>query len=118
MKQHIMVAALLPLLVIALAGVSQAGQREMAPYGLLQYGTAFLTYTSNVAQGEEIRFYDDYRFTYTGVTGWGSSLDQFNTVGTFTDYALRRGEFYPREFGSLVIERLGCNFNPRTNGAP
>ena len=66
MTKHIMVAALVPLLVIALAGVSQAGQREMDPYGLLQYRTAFLT--------------------YTGVTGWAHSLYQLNTVGSFTDY--------------------------------
>ena len=66
MKKYIIVAALLSLLVFALAGVSQAGQREMDPYGLLHYRTAFLT--------------------YTGVTGWGNSLDQFNTVGIFTDY--------------------------------
>jgi hypothetical protein len=66
MKKHIIVATLLPLLVIALAGVSQAGQREMDPYGLLQYRTAFIT--------------------FTGVTDWGYSLDQFNTVDIFADY--------------------------------
>lgn len=87
MKKHIMVAALLPLLVIALAGVSQAWKGGMEDsYGILQDESDFLTYPSQIAQGEGIRFYDDYRFTYADVTGWGYSLDQFNTVGTFTDY--------------------------------
>jgi hypothetical protein len=107
MKKHIMVAALLPLLVIALAGVSQAWSERMEdPYGLLQDEAFFLTHTSKIAQGEGVRFYDDYRFTYTGVTGWSYSLDQFNTVGTLTDYYDLAGEGERRNSADNVLHLL------------
>jgi len=77
MKRHIMVVALVPLLVIALAGISQAWQGKMDdPYGLLQDESDFLTHPSKIAQGEGIRFYGDYRFTYTDVIDWDYGLDR------------------------------------------
>ena len=79
MKKHIMVAALLALLVIALAGVSQAGQERMGligdAYGLLQDESDFLTHYSQIAQGEGIRLYGYYRFTYMDVMDWDDDLD-------------------------------------------
>jgi hypothetical protein len=106
MTKHIMVVALLPFLAIALAGVSQAGQREMDPYGLLQDETVFLTHTPQIVQGEGVRFYDHYRFTYTDVTGWCYSLDQFNTVGTLTDYYDLAGEGEGRDSADNVLHLL------------
>jgi hypothetical protein len=60
MKKHIMVAALLPLLVIVLAGFSQAWNERMEDsYGLLQDESDILTHPSQIVQGEGMRFYDD-----------------------------------------------------------
>jgi hypothetical protein len=88
MKKRIIVAVFVPLLIIALAGVSQAGQRKVDdPYGLLQDESDLLSHPSKIARGEGIRFYDDYLFTYTGVNdGEDNSLDQLNTTDTLTDY--------------------------------
>jgi hypothetical protein len=88
MKKRIIVAVLVPLLIIALAGVSQAGQGKVDdPYGLLQDESDLLSHPSQIAQGEGIRFYDDYLFTYTGVNDEeDNSLDQLNTADTLTDY--------------------------------
>jgi len=79
MTRRIMVAALVPLLVIALAGVSQAWQGQMEdPYGLLQDESDFLTHPSQIAQGEGIRFYGHYRFTYTDAMDWDYALDRLD----------------------------------------
>jgi hypothetical protein len=102
MTKRIMVAALLPLLVIAFAGVSQAWQERMGgmgdAYGLLQDESDFLTHPSQIAQGGGVRFYGDYRFTYTDVMDWDYDLDRldappyshFYTSGTsnFAEYDL------------------------------
>jgi hypothetical protein len=107
MKKHIMVAALLPLLVIVLAGFSQAWNERMEDsYGLLQDESDILTHPSQIVQGEGMRFYDDYRFTYTGVTGWSYSLDQFNTVGTLTDYYDLVGEGESKNSADNVLNLL------------
>jgi hypothetical protein len=74
MKTRILVLVLLPLLVLTMAGVSQAWQGRMAgmgdPYGLLHDESDFLIHPSKLAKGKGIRFYGHYRFTYTGVTDW------------------------------------------------
>ena len=87
MKKHIMVVALMPLLVIALAGVSQAREGIMGdPYGLLQDKTAFLTHPSQIAQGEGIRFSRAYWFTYTDVMYWDYDVDRDEDIsGTDND---------------------------------
>jgi hypothetical protein len=107
MTKHIMVVALVTLLVIALAGVSQAGSEKMEdPYGLLQDEAVFLTHTPQIVQGEGVMFYDHYRFTYTDVTGWSYSLDQFNTVGTLIDYYDLAGEGERRNSADNVLHLL------------
>jgi hypothetical protein len=79
MKQHMLVLAILPLLVLALAGAAQAGQGRMDgmddPYGLVQDESDFLIHPAKIAQGEGQTFYGYYRFTYTGVTDWNWDVD-------------------------------------------
>jgi DNA-binding cell septation regulator SpoVG len=68
MKRRILVVAILPLLVLALGGVSQAWQGRMGgmgdPYGLVSDESDFLIHPAKIAKGEGIRFYGNYRFTY------------------------------------------------------
>jgi hypothetical protein len=78
------------LLVFAFAGVSSAWQGRMGgmgdPYGLVQDESDFLINPSDIGKGEGIKFYGNYRFTYTGVTDWDYHLDQFNTAGALTAF--------------------------------
>jgi hypothetical protein len=87
MKQRIFIVALLPLLVIAFAGVSQAWQGRMGgvgdPYGLLSDESDFLIHPAKIANGEGIRFYGHYRFTYTDVMNWDYDLDYMNPPFVF-----------------------------------
>jgi hypothetical protein len=82
MTRHIMVAALVPLLVMALAGISQAWQGGMAgmddPYGLISDESDFLIHPAKIAQGDGVRFYGDYWFTYPGVMDWDYDLDRLD----------------------------------------
>lgn len=75
MKKILLVLIFLPLLIFPLAEVSHAWQGRMGgmgdPYGLLEDESAFLIHPAKIAKGEGVRFYGDYRFTYTGVTDWG-----------------------------------------------
>ena len=120
MTKHIMVAALLPLLVIAPAGVSQAWQGGMGdPYGLISDEPGFLIHPSQIAQGEGIRFYNHYRFAYTDVMDWDYDLDLqdaplyslFDTSGTnnYAEYDLMSDldAFAQRQ----SIEELQGDFN-------
>jgi hypothetical protein len=64
----------LPLLVFVLAGTAYAWQGRMGgmgdPYGLVADESDYLIHPAKIANGEGVRFYADYRFTYTGVTKW------------------------------------------------
>ena len=79
MKQHMLAWAILPLLVLVLAGLAQAGQGRMDgmgdPYGLVSDESDFLIHPAKIAQGEGQTFYGYYRFTYTGVTNWDWDVD-------------------------------------------
>jgi hypothetical protein len=90
MKKRIMILSLLPLLVIAFSGVSQAWQGRMGgmgdPYGLLSDESSFLVHPAKVVNGEGVRFYGDYRFAYTGVTSWDYNLDQYTPAGVLANY--------------------------------
>jgi hypothetical protein len=74
MKRCMVVWSILPLLVLALAGATQAGEGRMDgmgdPYGLVSDESDFLIHPAKIAQGEGQRFYGYYRFTYTGITDW------------------------------------------------
>jgi hypothetical protein len=81
---------LLPLLVFGLASPSYSWQGRMGgmadPYGLIADESDYLIHPAKIAKGEGVRFYGDYRFTYTGVVDWNYDLDEFNTAGTLTDF--------------------------------
>jgi hypothetical protein len=90
MKNRRVFLVFLSLLVVALAGTSYAWQGRMGgmgdPYGLVQDESDFLIHPAKIANGEGVRFYGDYRFTYTGVTDWDYDLYVFNPAGTLTDF--------------------------------
>jgi hypothetical protein len=85
MDKRILCLMLLPVLVIALAGVSYGWQGRMGgigdPFGLVADESDFLIHPVKIAKGEGVRFYGDYRFTYTGVTDWNYHLDLFTPAG-------------------------------------
>jgi hypothetical protein len=72
---------LLPVLLLALAGTSYGWQGRMGgmgdPYGLISDESDYLIHPAKIANGEGVRFYGDYRFTYTGVTDWDSDRDYY-----------------------------------------
>lgn len=101
MKRRMLVLAILPLLVFALAGVSQAGQGRMGgmndPYGLLQDESDFLVHPAKFAKGEGVRFYGNYRFIYTGVTEWDYDIVGYLVPGfvlAYTEEADVSGDEY------------------------
>lgn len=77
---------LLPLLVLALAGTSYGWQGRMGgmgdSYGLVADESDFLIHPAKIAKGEGVKFYGDYRFTYTGVTDWDFHTAYFELDGT------------------------------------
>jgi len=85
MGKRILFLVILPMLVIALAGMAQAWQGRMGgmgdPYALVQDEADFLTHPAKIAKGEGVKFYGDYRFTYTDVMAWDYHLDRFTTAG-------------------------------------
>lgn len=72
---------LLPLLVLILTSTSYAWQGRMGgmedPYGLVADESDYLIHPAKIATGEGVRFYGDYRFTYTGVTNWNDQYDAY-----------------------------------------
>ena len=90
MGKRILFLVILPMLVIALAGMAQAWQGRMGgmgdPYALVQDEADFLTHPAKITKGEGVRFYGDYRFTYTGVTNWDYHLDSLTTAGVLTGF--------------------------------
>jgi hypothetical protein len=81
MKKVVVTMIGLLVLAFALSGISYAWQGRMGgigdPYGLVADESDFLIHPAKIAKGEGIRFYGDYRFTYTGVTDWDIDLDLF-----------------------------------------
>ena len=47
------------------------------PFGLVADESDYLIHPAKIANGQGVRFYGDYRFTYTGVTNWDYHLDAF-----------------------------------------
>jgi hypothetical protein len=90
MKKRMLVLVFLPLLVVALAGVSYGWQGRMGgmgdSFGLVADESDFLIHPAKIAKGEGIRFYGDYRFTYTDVMDWDYNLKMFNPAGTLTGF--------------------------------
>jgi hypothetical protein len=81
---------LLPLLLLALASTSYAWQGRMGgmgdPFGLVADESDFLIHPAKITNGEGIRFYGDYRFTYTGVLDWDHDRGLFETDGTLVGF--------------------------------
>ena len=86
MGKRILFLLILPVLVIALAGVAQAWQGRMGgmgdPFGLVADESDYLIHPARIAKGEGIRFYGDYRFTFTGVMDWDYDVNVFNSGGS------------------------------------
>jgi hypothetical protein len=99
-------------LVLALAGVSQAWQGRMGgmgdPYGLISDESDYLIHPAKIAKGEGIRFYGDYRFLYTGVTDWDVDLDGAE-ASDFSGNELRHNALLGAAF-PLGPGRLGLFF--------
>jgi hypothetical protein len=87
MCKKILFLAILALLVFAFAGVAQAWQGRMGgmgdPFGLVADESDFLIHPAKIAKGEGVRFYGDYRFTYTGVTDWDDLYNAYTLAGVF-----------------------------------
>jgi len=87
-KRYLLLA--LPLLIIALVSTSYGWQGRMGgmgdPYGLLEDESDFLIHPAKIAQGEGIRYYGHYRFTYTDVMSWDYDLDWFTPTGVLIGY--------------------------------
>ena len=89
MKKYLLSFMCLFLLVFIASGVSYGWQGRMAgmgdPYGLVQDESDFLINPEKIAQGQGVKFYGDYRFTYVKVTDWDYNLNAINTAGAFTN---------------------------------
>lgn len=90
MKKSCLFLGILGFLVLSIAVPAYSWQGRMGgmedPYGLVQDESDFLIHPAGIAQGQGVKFYGDYRFTYTGVTDWDLKLDQFSTAGTLVDF--------------------------------
>jgi hypothetical protein len=85
MGKRILFLMILPALVLCLAGVSYGWQGRMGgmgdPFGLVADESDYLIHPAKIANGEGVRFYGDYRFTYTDVMDWDYHLDRFTPAG-------------------------------------
>jgi len=90
MKKVCLSLGILGFLILSIALPAQSWQGRMGgmgdPFGLVEDESDFLIHPAGIAQGDGVKFYGDYRFTYTGVTDWNIKLDQFNTAGTLADF--------------------------------
>jgi hypothetical protein len=89
MKKYCFALIGFSLLVFALASTSYGWQGRMGgmgdPYGLLSDESDFLIHPAKIANGEGIKYYGDYRFTYTDVMDWDYGLDIFTPAGVLTE---------------------------------
>ena len=85
---------ILPLLVLVLANTSYGWQGRMGgmgdPYGLIADESDFLIHPAKISKGEGVRFYGDYRFTYTGVMDWKYNLDEFALMANAAGFKVER----------------------------
>jgi len=113
MTRRMLFWAILPLLLIALAGVAQAWQGRMGgmgdPYGLISDESDFLIHPAKIATGEGIRFYGDYRFTYTDVMDWDADFDDWPYEWDFSGDEYRHDALVGAAF-PLGTGRMGIFF--------
>jgi hypothetical protein len=113
---------LLPLLLLALAGTSYAWQGRMGgmgdPFGLVADESDYLIHPAKIAKGEGVRFYGDYRFTYTGVMDWNYDVNIFNSGGALLRFFRYDTSGYEQDHDALLGTafplgpgRMGLFFN-------
>jgi len=97
---------LFSLLIIVLASTSFAWQGRMGgmgdPYGLISDESDYLIHPAKIARGEGVRFYGDYRFTYTGVTDW-EFYDVFDIPGDELRHNALVGTAFPLGPGRMGL---------------
>jgi len=85
MGKRMLFLLILPVLVFSLAGLAQAWQGRMGgmgdPFGLVADESDYLIHPAKITNGQGMRFYGDYRLTYTGVLNWDDELDLFTPAG-------------------------------------
>jgi len=90
MKKSCLFLGILGFFVLSMAVPVYSWQGRMAgmgdPYGLVEDESDFLIFPAKIAQGQGVKFYGHYRFTYTDVTNWDYNLDQLNTAGILTNF--------------------------------
>jgi hypothetical protein len=98
MRKILLSMVCLSLLVFALTGTSHAWQGRMGgagdPYGLLQDESDFLIHPAKLAQGEGIKFYGHYRFTYTDVMDWDFDYTEIGGVAILYNYNTSGQEYH------------------------
>ena len=72
------------------------------PFGLVADESDYLIHPAKIAKGEGIRFYGDYRFTYTGVMDWDYNLDEFTTAGVLNTFYHYDGSGQEYKHNALV----------------
>jgi hypothetical protein len=101
---------LIPVLLLALVETSYAWQGRMGgmndPFGLVADESDYLIHPAKIAKGEGVRFYGDYRFTYTGMTKWD---DRFNDLVDVSGKELRHNALVGAAF-PLGPGRMGLFF--------
>lgn len=76
------------------------------PYGLVSDESDFLIHPAKIANGEGVRFYGNYRFTYTGVTDWDDRYDGYDLTGVLMYF--QRTDVSGEELGHNAL--LGASF--------
>ena len=93
MKKSCLFFVILGFLVFSLAGVSYSWQGRMGgmgdPYGLIQDESDFLIHPAGIATGEGLKFYGNYRLTYSDVKNWNYTLEEIGPKGDFHSYPYR-----------------------------
>jgi hypothetical protein len=91
MKKSCLCLGILGFLILSIAAPAYSWQGRMAgmgdPYGLVEDESDFLIFPAKIAQGQGVKLYGHYRFTYADVTDWDYDLDQFNTAGALVGFS-------------------------------
>jgi hypothetical protein len=85
MKKIPLFITVLIFLVFFQGGITHGWQGRMAgmgdPYGLIKDESDFLIHPADIANGQGINFYGNYRFNYTNVMDWNHSRTYFTPFG-------------------------------------
>jgi hypothetical protein len=85
MKKMPLFIIVLVFLTFSLSGGVYGWQGRMAgmgdPYGLMKDESDFLIHPADIAKGQEINFYGNYRYNYTKVMDWNHSRNYLTPIG-------------------------------------